>query len=65
MHETILTQLLAKKNRFSFGYGLGKKAKKDDERVFDLLNSKIVNCCYRVNDILPSLSLYTDVANFK
>ncbi len=29
------------------------------------MNSKIVNCCYRVNDILPSLSLYTDVTNFK
>lgn len=65
MYETIPAQLVAKKNRFSFGYGLGKKTKKDDERLFDLLDSKIVNCCYRVNDISPSLSLYTDFTNFK
>ena len=63
MHETILTQLLAKK--IAFPLDMAEEDKKDDERVFDLLNSKIVNCCYRVNDILPSLSLYTDVANFK
>lgn len=65
MYETIPAQLVAKKNRFSFGYSLGKKSKKDDERLFDLLNSKTINCCYRVNDISSSLSLYTDLNNFK
>ncbi len=65
MYDSIPAQLVAKKNRFSFGYGLGKKTHKDDERLFDLLDSKIVNCCYHLNDISPSLNLYADFTKFK
>lgn len=65
MYESIPSQLVAKKNRFSFGYGLGKKTPKDDERLFDLIDSKIVNACYGLLDVSPSLSLYTDTTKFK
>lgn len=65
LYESIPSQLVAKRNRFSFGYGLGKKNAKDDERLFDLLDSKIVNCCYSLLDISPSLSLYTDLTKYK
>lgn len=65
MYETIPAQLVSKRNRFSFGYGLEKKVKKDDERLYDLLDSKIVNCCCSVLDVSPSLSLYEDLTKFK
>lgn len=65
MFESIPAQLVSKRNKFSFGYGLGKKNAKDDERLYDLIDSKIVNCCYRVVDIGPSLSLYEDLSNYK
>ena len=65
MYASIPAQLVAKKNRFSFGYGLGKKTSKDDERLFDLLDSKIANCAYHLNDISPSLNLYADFTKFK
>lgn len=65
MYESIPAQLVAKKNRFSFGYGLGKKNAKDDERLFDLLDSKVINCCHNLLDISPSLSQYADFTKFK
>ena len=65
MYESIPAQLVAKKNRFSFGYSLGKKTKKDDERLFDLIDSKIVNCRYYLNDVSPSLNMYIDLTRFK
>ncbi len=65
MYESIPAQLVSNKNKFSFGYGLGKKTLKDNERLFDLLDSKIVNICYNLKDISPSLSMYTDFSKFK
>lgn len=65
MYESIPAQLLAKKNKFSFGFGLKKKNRKDDERLFDLVDSKTINCCYCLNDISSSLSLYTNLNKFK
>ena len=65
MFESVPAQLVAKKNRFSFGYCLGKKSAKDDERLSDLLESKIVNACYRLDDVSPSFSLDTDLTDFK
>ena len=65
MYESIPAQLVSNKNKFSFGYGLGKKSFKDNERLFDLLDSKIVNICYNLTDISPSLSMFTDFTKFK
>lgn len=65
MYESIPAQLVAKKNRFSFGYGLKKKTAKDNERLFDLINSRIVNCCYDTLDISPTLSSCIDFTKFK
>ena len=65
MYESIPAQLVAKRNRFSFGYGLGKKSRRDEERLFDLIDSKIVNCCYALNDIAPSFNQFTDFSRFK
>ncbi len=65
MYESIPAQLVAKKNRFSFGYGLGKKNGADNGRLYELLDSKIVNCCYHLLDVSPSLSLYADLNKFK
>ena len=65
MFESIPAQLVSKRNKFSFGYGLNKKVKKDDERLYDLIDSKIVNCCYKLVDVSPSLSLYEDLNSYK
>ena len=65
MFESIPAQLVSKRNKFSFGYGLNKKVKKDDERLYDLIDSKIVNCCYKLIDVSPSLSLYEDLNSYK
>lgn len=63
--ETIPAQLVAKKNRFSFNFSIGKKLDKDNERLFDLLDSKIAYSCYCLNDIQPSLNLYADLTKYK
>ena len=65
LYESIPPQLVSKRNRFSFGYSLIKKNRHDDERLYDLLDSKIVNCCYRLNEISSSLDMHIDLANFK
>ncbi len=65
LYSSIPSQLMAKRNRFSFGYGVGKKTSKDDERIFDLLDSKTINCCYSLLDISPSLDLYEDLTKYK
>ena len=65
MYESIPSQLVANKNKFFFGYGLEKKTKKDDERLFDLLDSKIIYICNNLVDISSSLSLYKDLTKFK
>lgn len=65
MYESIPAQLTAERNRFTYGYGLKRKYKKDEERLFDLLDSKIVDCCRSVFDISPSLAQYTDYSKFK
>ncbi len=65
LYESIPAQLISEKNRFSFGYALKKKGNKDSERLFDLLDSKIVNSCHDLLDISPSLNMYEDLDKFK
>lgn len=65
LYESIPAQLLSKKNKFSFRYAIKKKGLKDNERLFDLLDSKIVNSCHNLLDISPSLNMYEDLNKFK
>ena len=65
LYESIPAQLISKKNKFSFRYALNKKGINDDERLFDLLDSKIVNSCNNLLDISPSLNMYEDLSKFK
>lgn len=56
IYESIPAQLASKRNKFSLKSATKtSKTSKDDERIFDLLDSKIVNICYNVVD--PSISL--------
>ncbi len=65
LYESIPSQLLSKKNKFSFRFALNSKLLKDDERLFDLLDSKIVNSCHDLLDISTSLNMYEDLSKFK
>ena len=65
LYDSIPSQL-ANNNKFYITKVTNKKVtKKDSEFIFDLINSKTVLPCYRVND--PSLSLNgtKDIYNFK
>lgn len=54
--SSIPAQLVAGKRNFSFRAGKIKgKATKDEERIYDLVDSRMVNICYRVFE--PSLAL--------
>ncbi len=54
--QSVPSQLVANKRNFSFRAAGNKgKTAKDDERIYDLVDSKIVNICYRVTE--PSLAL--------
>ena len=54
--ESIPSQLALKKKRFMISQATGKKkATSDDERLYNLLNSKAVLCCNNVTS--PSISL--------
>ena len=65
LYESIPAQLISKKNKFSFRYAIKKKGLKDNERLFDLLDSKIVNSCHNLLDISHSLNMYEDLNKFK
>ncbi len=65
LFESIPSQLVSKKNKFSFGFSLKKKTDKDNERLFDLCDSKIVNICHNLLDVSPSLKMYEDLTKFK
>lgn len=54
--SSIPAQLVSSKRNFSFrATGNKGRTSKDDERLFDLIDSKIVNICYRLCE--PSISL--------
>ncbi len=65
IYESIPSQLVSKRNRFSFGSSLKRKVRKDDERLYDLIDSKIINCCYNLVDISPSLNANQDLTRYK
>ncbi len=64
--SSIPAQLAAKKKNFSFRAAMIKgKTSKDDERIFDLVDSKLVNICYRVFEPSLSLNQSIDMSTFK
>ena len=66
IYESIPSQLFSKRNRFSFHYATNSnKNKKDEERIFDLLDSKIANSCYKITDPSISFSQSTDLTQYK
>lgn len=64
--NSIPSQLALKKNRFVISAATGKqKTTKDEERLFDLIDSKIVLPCYNVANPNASLSQSINLDMFK
>lgn len=62
----IPSQLANKKNRFVISSAIGKKeTPKDEERFYDLIDSKIVIPCFNVKEPSPALSQTKDYGTFK
>ena len=66
LYENIPSQLALNKKRFVISRALNKQTtNRDLERVYELINSKIVLPCYNVTDPSASLSLTKDISTFK
>ena len=66
IYRSVPSQLALKKKRFVITAATGKqKTRKDQERIFDLIDSKIVLPCYHVTKPDVTLSQTRDVDNFK
>ena len=66
LYENIPSQLALNKKRFVISRALNKQTtNRDLERVYELINSKIVLPCYNVIDPSVSLSLTKDISTFK
>lgn len=66
MLSSIPAQLAAKKNRFVLSRAVGKRTtRKDEELLFDLLDSKVVIPCYNVTDPNVVLSQSKDFETYK
>lgn len=64
--KAIPSQLALKKKRFVVSSATGKKqTSKDEDRFFELLNSKTVLCCYHVTNPDSALAQTKDLDRFK
>ena len=64
--ESVPAQLALKKKRFVISQATGKRTtERDRERLFELLNSKIVIPCYHVTNPAVSLSQTKELDHFK
>ncbi len=64
--QSIPSQLVSGKRNFSFmATGIKRKTNKDIERIFDLIDSKIVNICHKVVEPNLSLTQSIDMSKFK
>lgn len=64
--ESIPSQLAGKKRRFVLSKATGKRiTRKDEERLYDLLDSKTVICCYNVTEPSVALSQGKDFDKYK
>ena len=66
MYESIPAQLAAKKNRFRISTATGKRpTHKDEERLFDLIDSKTVLPCYNTSNPGATLAQAKDMDTYK
>ena len=66
LYKAIPSQLALKRKKFSISAATGKqKNQKDEERIFDLVESKIALPCYNVENPSRTLSLTKDLDYFK
>lgn len=66
MYLNIPSQLSLNKPMFSIAKATGKrKTSKDEERLYDIIDSKIVLPCYRVNEPVYPLLLTKDYSKYK
>ncbi|MBO4913566.1 MAG: ATP-binding protein, partial [Butyrivibrio sp.] len=66
MYKSIPAQLALGKKKFVITAATGKqKTSKDDERIFDLIDSKMVLPCYRVSNPGVSLAQTQEIDTFK
>lgn len=66
LYKAIPSQLALKRKKFSISAATGKqKNPKDEERIFDLIESKIALPCYNVVNPSRTLSLTKDLDYFK
>lgn len=66
MFKSVPNQLALKKKRFVLTAATGKKkTSKDEDRLFDLIDSKIVQPCYHVTEPSPALFQTREPNNFK
>lgn len=66
LFESIPAQLAGSSKRFSLGLALNRKAQnKDFDLLYDLINSRTVQPCFRCTDPTVSLSQGKDIGKFK
>ena len=66
IYESVPAQLAAKRNRFSLKSAVTTtKTSKDNERIFDLIDSKIVNICNHITEPSLSLNQSIDLTRYK
>ena len=66
IYQSVPSQLALNKKRFVITAATGKqKTQKDDERLFDLIDSKMVLPCYHVTKPDVSLKQTIDIENYK
>ncbi|MGN0244580.1 MAG: ATP-binding protein [Lachnospiraceae bacterium] len=66
IYKSVPSQLAQKKKRFVISAATGKqKTRKDEERLHELIESKMVLPCYNVRNPEISLSQTKDINNFK
>ena len=66
IYESVPAQLAAKRNRFSLKSAVKTtKTSKDEDRIFDLIDSKIVNICNHITEPSLSLNQSIDLTRYK
>ncbi len=66
IYESIPSQLSLKKNKFALSKALGKRvSKKDEQLLYELIDSKTVLACYNVTEPSVSLNLTRDIGKYK
>lgn len=66
IYKSVPSQLAQKKKRFVITAATGKqKTRKDEERLYELIESKMVLPCYNVTNPSISLSQTKDIDNYK